>query len=130
MAALSPSLTLTLGQVLEKRLKLVLDGVRDELAKSENQQYVELVGRMPTDAGDEAMGHALADLNLTIIDQHIQEIRDIDAARTRIKEGSFGTCVDCKDAIGYKRLIAYPTAKRCLACQQHREKTFANTPRR
>jgi hypothetical protein len=28
-------------------------------------------------------------------------------------------------AIDHKRLEAYPTAKRCLPCQQHREKTRA-----
>ncbi len=131
MAARNGSQIPTLGKMLEKRLKLVLDGVRDELEKSENQQYVELVGRIPTDAGDESVGHCLADLNLAIIDRHIQEVRDIDAAKSRIKDGSFGICMDCKDDISFARLTAYPTAKRCLVCQQQREKTYAsgNTPR-
>jgi RNA polymerase-binding transcription factor DksA len=32
-------------------------------------------------------------------------------------------CVDCGASVGYERLEAYPTAKRCLACQQAHEKT-------
>lgn len=31
----------------------------------------------------------------------------------------------CGAAIGFKRLDAYPTAKRCIACQRRREKTRA-----
>lgn len=124
MAALNQTQLLKIGQMLDQRYKLLLDEVRDELEKSENQQYAELIGHMPADAGDESIGHALADLNLAIIDRHIQEIRDIDAARARIKDGSFGTCIDCGDSIGFERLLAYPTTKRCLVCQQQRERTF------
>jgi hypothetical protein len=30
--------------------------------------------------------------------------------------------------IGFKRLDAYPTAKRCIACQERRERTRAPSP--
>ena len=126
MAALTPSQLSKLGQVLDARYKLLLDEVRDELEKSENQQYVELIGRMPADVGDESIGHALADLNLAIIDRHIREIRDIDATRARIREGRLGVCIECRDDISFPRLLAYPTAKRCLVCQQQHERTFAS----
>ena len=126
MAALNPTQFSKLNERLDSRYKLLLEEVRDELEKSENQQYVELVGRMPTDAGDESIGHALADLELAAIDRHIREIRDIEAARARLKDGSFGTCLDCGDSIDFERLLAYPTAKRCLVCQQQHEKTFAS----
>lgn len=126
MAALNQAQLSTLQKMLDKRYKLLLEEVRDELENSENQQYAELIGRIPTDVGDESIGHALADLNLAIIDRHIQEIRDIDATRARIKDGSFGTCIDCRDSIGFERLSAYPTAKRCQVCQRQRERTFAS----
>jgi DnaK suppressor protein len=120
-----------LNAALEKRYQALLEEVRDELEKSENQQYVELIGRSPADSGDESVGDILADLNLGIIDRHIHEIRDIEAARERIEKRSFGTCIECAADIGYERLLAYPTAKRCLACQQQHERTYAHagTPR-
>ncbi|HTT38936.1 MAG TPA: TraR/DksA family transcriptional regulator [Burkholderiales bacterium] len=113
---------------LDQRHASLLEEVRDELEKSENQQYVELLGRTPGDIADESVADALADLNLGIVDRHILEIRDIEAARARIQAGSFGTCIACGTEIEFERLLAYPTAKRCLACQQHRERTYAHQP--
>jgi RNA polymerase-binding protein DksA len=115
-----------LARSLEKRYESLLEEVRDELERSENQQYVELLGRTPADSGDESVADALADLNLGLIDRHIRELRDIEAARTRIGDGSFGSCIDCGAEIGFERLVAYPTAKRCLACQRQRERTHAH----
>ena len=73
-----------LDKKLEDRYQSLLEEVRDELEKSENQQYIELIGRTPADIGDESVGDALADLNLEIIDRHIQEIRDIEAHAARV----------------------------------------------
>jgi DnaK suppressor protein len=111
---------------LDKQYKALIEEVRDELDNSENQQYVELIDRSPADRGDQATGDALADLNLAIIDRHIRKIRDIEATRKRIKDGSFGACVDCGGDIGFERLLAYATAKRCFTCQRQHEKTYAH----
>ena len=125
-------MNLTHGQVakLEKKLnaqyKSLLEEVRDALEHSENQQYVEMIGRMPADSADQASGDALADLNLAIIDRHVREIRDIEATRVRVRDGSFGSCVDCRSDIDFERLLAYPTAKRCYRCQRQHEKNFAH----
>jgi RNA polymerase-binding protein DksA len=111
---------------LDKRYESLLEEVRDELERSENQQYVEIVGRTPADAGDEAVADALADLNLGLIDRHIRDLRDLEAARTRIGDRTFGVCIDCGAEVGFERLLAYPTAKRCLTCQGQRERTHAH----
>lgn len=123
---LSQSRLSKLKTSLDRNYKSLLEEVRDSLEKTENQQYVELIGQTPADTGDAAIGDALADLNLAMIDRHIREIRDIEAAMARIKEGSFGTCIDCGEDIAFERLLAYPTAKRCLVCQQQREKIYAH----
>ena len=115
-----------LSTKLSQRYQVLLEEVRGELEHSENQQFVELLGRAPGDIGDESVADALADLELKIIDRHIQEIRDIEAARARIQDGSFGICIACGGEIDYQRLLAYPTAKRCLNCQQQRERTHAH----
>jgi len=112
---------------LGKRYESLLAEVRDELEDTENQRYIELIGRVPADIGDQSVGDALADLNLAIIDRHVQELRDIEAANARIKDRSFGICIDCDNEIGFERLLAYPTAKRCVLCQQQREKTSAHS---
>jgi RNA polymerase-binding protein DksA len=124
--ALSPRQLAQLTVQLDARHAALLEEVRDELANSENQQYIELIGRVPADIGDQSVGDALADLNLAIVDRHVEEIRDIEAARARIADGTFGTCIECGDAIVFERLSAYPTAKRCFQCQRQRERTFAH----
>lgn len=115
-----------LDKKLEDRYESLLEEVREELETSENQQYIELVGRIPADIGDQSVADALADLNLEIIDRHIQELRDIEAAKDRVKDRGYGICIDCGADIGYERLLAYPTAKRCFVCQRQREKTFVH----
>ena len=124
--ALTQTQVSKLGRKLDKQYEALLEEVRDALEKSQNQQYVELIDRAPADSGDQATGDALADLNLAIIDRHVQEIRDIEATRARIREGGFGTCIDCRGDIGFERLLAYPTAKRCYVCQRQHEKTYAH----
>lgn len=126
IVALTKTQLSTLVRKLDKQYKSLLEEVRDALEKSENQQYVELIDRAPADSGDQATGDALADLNLAIIDRHVREIRDIEAARVCIADGRVGTCIDCGRDIGYERLLAYPTAKRCITCQQQHEKTYAH----
>jgi RNA polymerase-binding protein DksA len=124
--ALSQSQLSRLTRQLGKRYESLLAEVRDELEKTENQRYIELIGQAPADIGDQSVGDALADLNLAIIDRHVQELRDIQAAKARIDDRGFGTCIDCGGEIGFERLLAYPTAKRCVLCQQQRERTYAH----
>ena len=111
---------------LDDRYSALLEEVRSELEQAENQQYVELLGHIPGDIGDESVADALADLNLGLIDRHIRELRDIEAARIRIRDGCLDRCTDCGQEIGFQRLLAYPTAKRCIACQRQRETTRAH----
>lgn len=124
--ALTKTQLSNLAERLDKRYKALLEEVRDALEQSENQQYVELIGRVPADIGDQSVGDALADLNLAIIDRHIQELRDIEAANARLKECAYGVCIGCGEDIGYDRLAAYATAMRCVVCQQQQEKTYAH----
>jgi len=41
----------------------------------------------------------------------------MDAALARIAGGSFGECMTCGEEIGFKRLVAFPWTRYCLACQ-------------
>jgi RNA polymerase-binding protein DksA len=68
----------------------------------------------------------LADLDAAIIDRQIEELRDIEAAQARMQAGRYGVCVDCGQGVGFERLSAYPTAKRCIECQTRRETRFVH----
>jgi len=125
MAALTQSQINQLAKKLNEDYKTLLREVREELENSGNQHRIDLLNEEPGDSGDESMANALADFNLTILDRHIDGMRDIEAALQRIKNGEYGACTDCGDDVGFPRLQAYPTAKRCIVCQEQREKHYA-----
>ncbi len=118
---------LSLKQVEELRHRLnhrsvkLREEIRQELLVSDQEQYITLAGKVH-DVEEESVADLLSDVNLAIIDLHVHEVRDIEAALLRIAGGAYGVCIDCDDEIGYERLLAYPTAKRCYACQTKYEK--------
>ena len=128
MANLTSSQIKELKQMINNRFTELLEEVRQELIRSDDQHYVDLAGSV-TDIGDESVADMLVDMDAAIVDRQIREIRDLDAARLRIGDFSYGICIDCGDDIGYKRLLAYPTAKRCYVCQQQHEKSYAQEGR-
>lgn len=125
MAETSSEQIAKIRSVLNARRRALLDEVRESLENTENQQYVEIVGRAPTEAGDASVSDELADLNLSMLDRHIAELREIDAAEQRLRDGTYGDCTECGGEIGIERLLAQPTAARCVRCQERYEKTHA-----
>lgn len=99
--------------------------MREELDNSGNQHRIDLLNNEPGDTGDESLVNALADFNLTLLDHHIDGLRDIEAALQRIRNGEYGVCIDCGGDVGFDRLQAYPTARRCIVCQAQHEKQYA-----
>jgi len=124
MAALKQSQLDQLTHHLKEQYQVLLREVRDELENTGNQHRIDLLNNEPGDSGDESMANALADFNVATVDHHIRDMRDIEATLQRIKEGPFGVCIDCGDDIAFNRLQAYSTAKRCLVCQEKREREF------
>ena len=125
MTVLNKSQLEQLTRKLKEDYQALVSEVRDELANSGNQHRIDLLNSEPGDAGDESLANALADFNLAVLDRHIDGMRDIEAALQRIKNGEYGVCIDCGEDVTYPRLMAYPTAKRCIACQEQREKQYA-----
>lgn len=125
MAELTAAQTIELEKVLIDRYKFLMKEVQEEMERTGDFRFVEMMGHSPGDIGDESMADAVADFNLAMVDRQIQEMRETEFARQRIQSGEYGICIDCGGAIGYQRLVAYPTAKRCIGCQEKYEHTHA-----
>lgn len=125
MPALTPSQIDQLVAKMNADYQALRREVREELENSGDQHRIDLLNQEPGDSGDESLANALADFNLSILDRHIDAMRDIEAALQRIRNGAYGVCIDCGDDVGFTRLQAYPTAKRCIVCQEQREKHYA-----
>jgi len=114
-----------LKQKLAVRYSELREEIRQELLKSDDQRFINLAGEVH-DLEEESVADLLIDLDLAILDMHLDEIKDIEAALLRISVGGYGVCIDCNDDIAVERLRAYPTAKRCLICQSRYEDSHAN----
>lgn|SRR5512142_2136321 len=125
MSPLNQSQLDQLVKKLKEDYQRLLGEVRNELENTGDQHRIDLLNSEPGDSGDESMANALADFNVTIVDRQVQGLRDIEAAFQRIKDGEYGVCTQCGDEVGFNRLMAYPTAKRCIVCQEQREREYA-----
>ena len=124
MAVLTTSERDSLARMLGERKRLLREEVRRGLARMGNERYADLLSGT-SDAGDESVATLLTDIANAEVARDAAELRDIVATEARIAAGTYGTCIDCGAPIPFARLAAYPTAKRCLRCQQIREATRA-----
>ncbi|GAA1734975.1 TraR/DksA family transcriptional regulator [Aeromicrobium alkaliterrae] len=51
-----------------------------------------------------------------LVHQAQRHLVDLDRAESRLEAGTYGTCETCGRPIGAERLVARPTATRCIAC--------------
>jgi RNA polymerase-binding protein DksA len=122
---LTPQLVQDLKRKLQAERKRLLEEAQQELMRWGQHPIAEMTGEVP-DVGDESVATAVTDLEHAIVERHVEEIRDIDTALQRIRHHRYGRCTDCDEDIEPARLMAFPTAKRCVDCQSLREHTFAH----
>lgn len=60
------------------------------------------------DAFDEALLAAEGESSPQILAQDFQLLRQVEAARDRMRDGTFGICLRCEEGIASKRLRAIP----------------------
>jgi DnaK suppressor protein len=70
------------------------------------------------DQMDEIQYASERDLAIRNLDRESNLLRQIRTALQRIRDGSYGTCIECEWAISPKRLLAVPWASRCVQCQE------------
>ena len=59
--------------------------------------------------------------------QHRQRLKLVLQGLQRIRDGTFGLCETCDEPIGEMRLLALPTARLCITCQQETELTLSES---
>jgi DnaK suppressor protein len=103
----------------ERRMALRME-IRETLRHAETDRDAQITGQSP-DAQEHALADQLADVTDADVARDTEEIRDIEAALERLAAGKYGECLQCGARIPRSRLNVYPTAKRCLPCQQVHE---------
>jgi DnaK suppressor protein len=125
MTHLRPVQKEQLERLLNTRIRELREDIRRELLQSEHQHHRDVAG-MVSDVGDEAVANLVADLDAAAIDRDVAELRAVEAARERLRAGTYGRCLDCGNAIPWPRLLVQPHAVRCVPCTQRHERTHAH----
>jgi len=112
---------------LQARMTALRSAVAATLSRSRSEHDAQIAGQAH-DVQDEAFADLLADSDQAQISHELAEIREIDAARARMQQGTYGQCMDCGQPIERRRLEVYPTAKRCVTCQGRREQPSGSAP--
>ena len=103
----------------ERRMALQTE-IRETLLHAETDRDAQITGQ-PQDAQEHALADQLADVTDADVARDAEEIRDIEGALGRLAAGTYGECLQCGAKIQRSRLEVYPSAKRCLPCQQAHE---------
>ena len=105
--------------------RIKLQEWRKELIKANNEALYN--GSMDdnsisADIIDQASSYTDKNVEMKAINRQIKLISEIDKALFRIKDDTYGYCLDTAEPIGLKRLMARPVAKYTIAAQEKHEK--------
>ena len=101
----------------KSQVKRQLEDAHRDIAKSlglRDQVFIEQVA----DAMDQVQAAAARDLAISNLDRSVRWLHEIEDALSRLELGGYGTCANCEEEIGPKRLRAVPWARFCLKCQE------------
>ena len=104
--------------------RMKLQEWRKELVKANNEALYN--GSMDdnsvsADIVDQASSYTDKNVEMKEINRKIKLISEIDKALMRIKDSTYGYCLDTAEPIGLKRLMARPVAKYTIAAQEKHE---------
>jgi DnaK suppressor protein len=119
---LTPTQRATLSARLDAReteLHAQVRTVNEEAAETPSREPHLQVGDLG-ERGEERIREAV---RYAEKERDIQELRQIADARERLRDGSYGLCIDCGTAIPFARLEALPFSERCVPCQEAFEAT-------
>ena len=124
MPPAADTLTAAQRRALEGKLVARRTALRGEIAaKLNTQDDPSLMGlrNRSADTDDWAVADLETARDVAEVSRDAAELHEVDAALARLKEGSYGMCLECGAPIPFARLDAYPMAARCIACQEHLE---------
>jgi DnaK suppressor protein len=73
------------------------------------------------DMADAASNTYTADILMSISDNDLRLLKDIDNTLDKMEKGTYGICEECEEIINEKRLEANPVARYCITCKRQME---------
>lgn len=117
----------------QKKFKELLENRRRQILMQAEQTKEKGIAFDQEDLPDEvdlASSEADQSLNLRLRDRERILLKKVEKALKKIEKGEYGTCEECGEEIGIKRLEARPVTDLCIKCKEEEEqleKSYADT---
>ena len=113
-----------------EKIHVALVERRDELQTEYDQTLTEITelqrDRLTDSAGDDQADTGTKTLEreqeITLANNLLDRITQVERAIDRLGEGNYGYCERCGNAIPVERLAAFPSATLCVSCKQLEER--------
>ncbi|MGK5684569.1 TraR/DksA family transcriptional regulator [Actinoplanes sp. URMC 104] len=113
-----------------EKIRVALVERRDELQAEYDQSLTEITelqrGRLDDSAGDDQADTGTKtferEQEITLANNLLERITQVERAIDRLGEGNYGWCERCGNAIPVERLAAFPSATLCVSCKQLEER--------
>lgn len=116
-----------LAKQLEARRRVLRSELSAKLNAQDNPALLGLRNRME-ETDDWAVADLETALDVAEVSRDVGELREVESALARIADGTYGDCVECGKHIPHGRLVANPSAPRCIACQERLEASQRRGP--
>ena len=118
--SLAPAARKALADRLTARQRELRAEIAEQLRTQDDPRLVGLRNRLE-ETDDWAVADMMAEQDIALVSRDLHELAEVEAALARMADGTYGECSDCGLPIPSARLTAYPTARRCVACQEAAE---------
>ncbi|NUO56676.1 MAG: TraR/DksA family transcriptional regulator [Hamadaea sp.] len=113
-----------------EKIRTALSGRLDELRTEYDQTLVDITelqrDRLTDSAGDDQADTGTKtferEQEITLANNILERINQVERALERLDEGSYGWCERCGNPIPVERLAAFPSATLCVTCKQLEER--------
>ena len=113
-----------------EKIRVALVERRDELQAEYDTSLTEITelqrGRLDDSAGDDQADTGTKtferEQEITLANNLLERITQVERAIDRLGEGNYGWCERCGNAIPVERLAAFPSATLCVSCKQLEER--------
>jgi DnaK suppressor protein len=96
------------------------DQLHQAIEKAE-KEIKDLADQGPLDTVDVSCFNSSKESIFADTSRNRNQLRQVQRALARLRNGSFGICAICEEPIGLKRLQAVPCANHCIQCQEQFE---------
>jgi len=110
----------TLRDILLKEKRDVTRNLEEQMGRQFNEDLQKRIDDV-LDSGDQASVDMAEELDLSLLEMRNKNLKAINDALVRLRNGTYGICEECGAEIPEKRLKVMPFTSLCVPCQQMKE---------